>query len=558
MRGVAIDHGLPRNYVPDTHVVRNALGMARDRNPVPQVGEYSTYPNLMPYMLLPVYVGYYLHGLFDGAWTDPRGFADHVLAHPEEPHLLARWLVALLSSLTPLVVFGIARSAGLGRGAWVAGWLVATGLLHLQLSLHERPWAPLMLFTVLAGWASVLWARDGRSKWLVLAGGAAGLAFATHQAGLLALGLPALAWVCGAGGRPDGRRRPFRPGFVCVLTFLVVGIMLGHPYYLVHGAGGLAGVAAGETVAEQGGVHIGGQGFIFAVRKETFEWVSRALLGYDPVVLLLGLAGLFAAYRRRTLRASLVWVTVWGVFFMANQGAHIRYLMPVTVLLALPAGLVAERLARHRAGMLVLALLLAVPLVQAVRLVQVLSRPDVRESVEDALYRLPLGSRVAVDRYGPAVDLSLGALLRLQELREACGAGLTSLERNRKRLLQDGKIDATESGLDVVPLADVLVFDERAWTVEVRRGLVPRGSDPTAVLRNLGVTHLLVVERRRDPGRPRLLAQVIPGRAPIGVFDPAAGRAAREHFLPTEMDFPLSAIWLVDRPGPYMELHVLR
>ena len=34
LRGSFVDHGMPRGYVPDVHIVRNALGMARDKNPV--------------------------------------------------------------------------------------------------------------------------------------------------------------------------------------------------------------------------------------------------------------------------------------------------------------------------------------------------------------------------------------------------------------------------------------------------------------------------------------------------------------------------------------------
>ena len=57
-----IDHGQPRNYVPDTHVVRAALGMARDKHPVPPVNRYSSYPNLVPYMLLPLYAAHFALG----------------------------------------------------------------------------------------------------------------------------------------------------------------------------------------------------------------------------------------------------------------------------------------------------------------------------------------------------------------------------------------------------------------------------------------------------------------------------------------------------------------
>jgi len=48
----SIDHGSPRNYVEDTHIVKNALGMAKDQTIAPPVNKYSSYPNLLPYMLL--------------------------------------------------------------------------------------------------------------------------------------------------------------------------------------------------------------------------------------------------------------------------------------------------------------------------------------------------------------------------------------------------------------------------------------------------------------------------------------------------------------------------
>jgi hypothetical protein len=43
------------------------------------------------------------------------------------------------------------------------------------------------------------------------------------------------------------------------------------------------------------------------------------------------------------------------------------------------------------------------------------------------------------------------------------------------------------------------------------------------------------------------------------VFDPSAGafRTTREALLPTEMDFPLTALWTVERPGPFLVLYSL-
>jgi hypothetical protein len=42
------------------------------------------------------------------------------------------------------------------------------------------------------------------------------------------------------------------------------------------------------------------------------------------------------------------------------------------------------------------------------------------------------------------------------------------------------------------------------------------------------------------------------------VIDPASGPAGTaEAFLPTEMEFPLVALWSVKRPGPRLELYAL-
>src|SRR5688572_18723522 len=85
-----IGHGLPRNYVPDTHVVRSALGMARDKDPVPPVGRYSSYPYLVPYLLLPLYAGHFAVGLAQGEWSGPAEYGDAVSAEPATVHLIAR------------------------------------------------------------------------------------------------------------------------------------------------------------------------------------------------------------------------------------------------------------------------------------------------------------------------------------------------------------------------------------------------------------------------------------------------------------------------------------
>ena len=82
-----------------------------------------------------------------------RGLARHRLARIVRDH----------RSLTPLLVFLAAR-AGLGAGARVAGWLTATCLLHVQLSLQERPWGPMMAPLAASLWAAIVHVRTGRRR----------------------------------------------------------------------------------------------------------------------------------------------------------------------------------------------------------------------------------------------------------------------------------------------------------------------------------------------------------------------------------------------------------
>jgi len=56
-----------------------------------------------------------------------------------------------------------------------------------------------------------------------------------------------------------------------------------------------------------------------------------------------------------------------------------------------------------------------------------------------------------------------------------------------------------------------------------------------------------------------LLRPIVANAEPSAVIDPSSGTTrTSEAFLPTEMDFPLTALWTVDRPGPWMAIYPLR
>jgi hypothetical protein len=553
LRLAPIDHGMPRPYVPDSHMVRNALGMLRDRHPVPPVGRYSSYPNVVPYLLVPIYAAEYAVGRASGAWAGAGEFGARAALDPRLTALPARALMALLGALTAAVVVLAGQAAGLRRGAWAAGWLAATCLLHVQFSTQERPWVALIFFGALCLWAAIVHERDGRLRPLLAAGAAAGLAFGCHQAGAIFLGLCGFAWGFAPGGwRGNALKRRLAWGAACVAVFAVVAVVLGHPYYLVHGGVAQEAVVGGERAA--GELSIGGQAFRLEISLDTFARLSQALCGYDPVLVLLGLAGWIPLALARGTRAAGAFALAAAAFFMTNPSDHVRYLLPVCLLLALSGGMAVERLATTPARSAAIALVLALPLVQAVRFDVVLARADTRELAERRLAELPPGARVAIDHYGPAVDLSQSALERLIELR---GEPLRTRENVRLELLKAGVLASSQAGIDALFAEDLFERDEQL-TYGVRQELRALGATPREVLAALGVTHLLLVERRPGAQSEQPLSDLAQGREIVWTISPARGESPpKEAFLPTEMDFPLRALWAVERPGPWMRLYRL-
>lgn len=559
-----IEHGMPENHVPDTHVVRNALGMARDRNPVPELREYgSTYPNLIPYVLLPVYAGQFALGRVTGEWGGAQEFGQRLLVEPERAHRTARIVLALLACFAPWAAFRAARAMGLGVGAWGAAYLVGTSLLHVQFSTQERPWALVATFLLLCAWPAALYARDGKRRHLILAGLAAAGAAATHQSGAFVLGIPGLAWLVGPRGWRGGELRArLVDGFTCVGLFGALALLVGYPHVLLHGFGAdTSQIAAGDAMGENA-VQFAGQALVFELRGATFVKLSRALAGYDPVLLVLGVLGLVAAVRSRAARPVTLFGLGWAAFFMTNQSDHVRYLLPVAVALAFPAAFALERAWRTPALRVAAVALLALPLVQAVRLGHVLRQADTRALAVERLAAEYADAALAIDAHGPELPLDYASLERLSGWRDLGGR-----EGYRAQLLAAGEL---EGGFDAVPLEAIFDYDLRSGTSRVEEEKVAALSDdPNEALRRLGRTHVLVVDRSPDDGAPPILLDPRTGpekMAPLAV-DPepvltihpgGEGGRVEDASLPVELTFPLTQLWQLERPGPLLRLYRLR
>lgn len=553
VRLAPIDHGAPRGYVPDGHVVRNALGMARDKDPVPPISKYSTYPYLVPYLLLPIYGAEFALGRATGKWSGSGEFGNAAKERPSIVQIPARVLMAVFGALTAWAVFRAARAAQLKQGAYVASFLSATSLLNVQLSTHERPWTAVVFFGALAAWRAIEFSRSGKRRELLWSGLAAGLSFSCHQAGLAFLALPGLAWLAdGRGWRGQKLKSRLVDGFACVALFALVAALVGHPYRIRYGATPAESIIGG---GEHATLDLGAQPLALGFSFSSAARLSRTLLGYDPALVVLGLAGLYFALRRRELHSTMAGCVVIGLFALFNPSDHVRYLMPACMLLALSAGVFVDRFWDSRPLRFASFALMALALVQAVRFDVVLRREDTRNEFERTLAELSAGSVVAIDHYGPTPERSRAALERTARLRELYGR-----EAHRMAYFEAGLEPPGGAGIDAIGVEDLFGVDANTLEYGVRDDERVRaiGSTPREVLASLGVTHLVLAKRR--PGEEaRPLETLVAGQRPIAVLDPSAepDDPCHEAFLPTEMDFPLRALWEVDRPGPRLELYAL-
>jgi hypothetical protein len=554
---LSLDHGLPQRYVPDDHAVRCALGIARDLGEgkvgtlqalVPPAGKYTTYPYLLPYADLFALGVTYAGGRVTGAWHGTGEFGDRVLEDPTLAWLPARLVTALLALLLPLATYRAARLLGRGKGAAaLAALLAGSSLLVVHFAHTERPWAPLTAFVALALAASLRLRRRRRARDVAAACGAAALAASTHPVGFLAFGLPALAALL------------FRPGWRACLagaaSALLLTALVGYPHLLVYGADTGKGAIAGQLGVESP-IEIGGQAFDPSrLSGALFGAVATAWFGYDPLLVGLGLLGLLLgarALRGRGAMLVLLPPLVLATLFLLYDGSHVRYLMPAAPFLALGA---VEALLRLRAVPVaprgvrlgLLAAVVALPLVQAARLDQLLSRQDTREEAAARLLELTRpGEMIALDGYGPGLQATAASVSRWHALVWA------SQSEERAVALAAAGVPESSQARDVLPIYRFFRFQSCYPTDYLAPGGPARLDE---VMAAFDVRWYVQIDRHpwREP------------RAPVDAFtaehgtlvlelSPTGWPAPREAALPTEMSCALRDLWGYERPGPWVRV----
>lgn len=550
VRLAAIDHGLPHRYVPDTHMIRGALGMASSKDLAPPAGKYTSYPYLMPYLLLPEFAALYLGGRALGVYADAADFGARIVDDPTPVYRIARVVVLLFGLLGVGLAWRIGRRVGGRRVALIAAYLVATSFLWVHLGKSARTWVPLGALVLLCGERSIAYVRRptaGRALWM---GVSAGLAMACHQAGGLAVLLPASAVVARV---RLGVGRAAIAGLLAAVCFGATALLVGFPYLL---RGGTAAVGVNDRMTEQDAVNLGGQSLAFqAFGTERFAEIAIGFVTAEPALLALLLLGLFCGRPRPRRLAYLPVLLVYPMavllLFLFYNGTHVRYLSPAVPFLAVAAALGAVGLRRTKAGALAVPVLLAAPLLLVLRLDWLLTRQDTRTEFLATIAReVPTGATVAVEAYGPPLRFTAAAVERL------LADGRWASRAEGREATGEAPADPQRPGYDVVPIERYYEFAS-AWPQQFGQpGDPQRVAKPIETfLDERGVAYLVQVDR--TPGGPRnsALDEVLARRGTrLAELAPYHGEPPCEAMLPMDPQRPWFGLWRVHRPGPSLVL----
>ncbi len=141
--------------------------------------------------------GYYARLMFvDGRVSElvrgypmfmPMAYASAFFTTGQVAEQLARLVPALLSLMTVLATAALAQRWYGVRAAWAAAFALIASPLYIRWSPDGYIDIPSALFFVLCAYAGDVWLQSRRVRWAALAGGLAGLAMWTKQAGFAAL-----------------------------------------------------------------------------------------------------------------------------------------------------------------------------------------------------------------------------------------------------------------------------------------------------------------------------------------------------------------------------------
>jgi 4-amino-4-deoxy-L-arabinose transferase-like glycosyltransferase len=360
------------------------------------------------YILFVEYALLYIYWWLTGGVANTHDFAIQIVRDPSILFLLGRLTVAVLGTLSCLVIFQVGRHTYDWRLGLAAALLAATSYVHAVFSHVINVDIGMMLAMWAAILAYLLYEKTAQTRWLIGAGIFAGLTIAFKLPG--AVVLPALFLAIGSRSEHwrQSRRMLKQAGLVLLAAVVALTIVapewifgLGsvlQPYlWLVQGQVAASGVFDGDLHDRFRAVTTRGGGPRTIYLETLIE--PRNLL-----LTLAAAAGAGIGFLRRE-RWTMIWsvltVLFVGVMSLSSRGQSEHYLLPILPCLWLLGAralmAISGRPALVGAGLVGI---VALPTAALVRQNHELTQPDTRVIAKEWIEsNIPSGARILADSF---------------------------------------------------------------------------------------------------------------------------------------------------------------
>ena len=549
LRLLGLQYGLPAVYnMDEAAIMRHALSFARGtlepRN--------YLYPSFYLYILF-AWVGAYLGIVWlTGGVASLTALKQMFFTNAAGIYTAGRALTAICGAFGVVAVFKLGQRLFDARTGIGAALFLAVAPLAVRDSHYVKHDIPATLLVILAYIAITrVWPcspPQGQSRNdVIVAGAACGVAFSTHYYCIF-LALP-LTWAIVQRWRSAGWAIVVRQLFTAGLVSAVVFFLLS-PFILVEPLEAWRDMTANREIVVDRAFNQGA--FSPAARYLDMLWGDSM----GRAVVAAGMAGVGWMLVTSPGRAVLLLLFPVAFFaFISNTVPASRYLNPILPFVALFAAWTLARLAEVWRGpafayWLAVIVLAVSPAIDSVRSDLFFRTDDTRTLAERFIHeKIPSGSTVLIQPYSVSLMASREGLL--EALRQKVGS-----EQDASTLFQ------IQLSLDPYPQpAYRLIWLGRGGLDEDKIYVDPAelaGPDPTAALRRLGVTYVILKRYNHlDPELVPLVAALRQHGRLIAEFSPyragasGAERARIDPFLhntDTRIDAAL------ERPGPPLEI----
>jgi len=394
-----ISFGLPYDFTPDeVHEIVRALKLG--------AGEYSWTMGKggLYYFLFVEYGFLYVFWWVTGQVSGPNDFAIMYLQDPSAFYLAGRITVAIMGTLTCLVVFLIGKRIYDWRIGLAAALIGATAHYHGMWSHYIN----VDIGMTLAVWASILtyilFEQNNQTRWLIAAGILGGIAFAFKLPGAV-VALPLLLAGISASGLQMPGRQTVKHAAIVLIAMLISATIVAPENIVGIGSvlGNFTSVLSNPNNQELGNVVLGNAVKEITVYRGSVSYFSILVRDTNVVLSVFVLAGIGFGFWKRNRWDIIFFVLIAafiGVMTAADRPGNERYLLPVVPALWLLGARGAVAIAGKRDGLLIalLGCITAIPLATLAKQNHTWTLPDSRVLAKEWIEaNVPSGSKILMD-----------------------------------------------------------------------------------------------------------------------------------------------------------------